>query len=137
MLKLIIRFRPYAGYLLAATTILILIVSSIPSLPTLKIKTAKSVIRLDYFIHFCEYGFLAFLAFLTFAGKNFKISFPKYFWIALMVAGFAMIDEFHQILIPGRVFNPRDLFSNFSGIAGALAFCIVVFRIIARNMSKQ
>ncbi len=133
MLRLIIRLKPFAGYLLAATVILILTVSSIPSIPTLKIQAGKSVIRLDYFIHFCEYAFLAFLAFLTFAGKNFNVSFPKYLWITLMVAGFSMIDEFHQKLIPGRAFNPKDLLSDFSGIAGSLMFCLIIFRALMRK----
>ncbi len=127
MLKLITGFKPYAGYLLVATTVFILVVSSLPSIPTLKIHTAKSDIRLDYAIHFFEYAFLAFLAFLTFTGNDFKMSMNKYILITFLVVCFALFDEFHQKLIPGRAFNVKDIISNMTGVLASLAFCILVF----------
>jgi VanZ family protein len=137
MLRLITGFKPFAGYLLAATTILILVVSSIPSIPVLKIHTAKSDIRLDYAIHFFEYGFLAFLAYLTFTGSDFKMSSKKYLLITSLVVCFSLFDEFHQKLIPGRTFNVKDIISNLAGIAAALAFSLIIFRLITKNREKQ
>jgi VanZ family protein len=128
MLKLITWFKPFAGYLLVVTTIFILVVSSIPSMPTLKIHTAKTDIRLDYLIHFLEYGFLAFLAYLTFTNSDFKMPLKKYLLITFLVVCFALFDEFHQKLIPGRTFNVKDIISNLTGIVASLAFCILVFR---------
>lgn len=137
MLKLIHHFKPFSGYCLAVTAILIMIISSIPSIPTLKITAGKSVIRLDYLIHFCEYGFLSFLAFLTFSGSDFKIPSTRYLLISAGLMLFALIDEFHQKFIPGRTFNPKDLISNFFGIAAGLVFCFIIFRRIAGNRTNQ
>jgi VanZ family protein len=131
MYKLISFLWPFAKYFLALWIIAIIIFSSTPSIPSLKIHTQKADIRLDYLIHFFEYGLLAFLTYLTFAGKDFRISFPKYLIIIVCLAAFALADEFHQIIVPGRTFNTKDIISNLAGIAGGLVFCVVVFRKIA------
>jgi VanZ family protein len=128
MRRIIVFLKPFAKYLLIFWTILILVVSSLPSLPTPKIDTARFAIRLDYIIHFCEYGILAFLSFLSFAGNDFKMSFRKYIFISLCLIVFAILDEFHQKLIPGRAFNVKDILSNLSGILAALLFCFMIFR---------
>lgn len=128
MYKLITFLRPYAKYFLAVWIIAIITVSSVPSIPTLKIHTQKADIRLDYLIHFLEYGSLAFLAYLSFAGKDFRVSALKYLILTVCLIIFAMADEWHQVIIPGRTFNPKDLISNLAGIAGGLVFCVVVFR---------
>jgi VanZ family protein len=137
MLKLITWFKPIAGYLLVATAIFILVFSSIPSIPVLKIHTAKSDIRLDYAIHFLEYGFLASLAYLTFTGSDFKMPVKKYLLVTFLVVCFALFDEFHQKLIPGRTFNVKDIISNLTGIVASLAFCILVFGKIIFNKAKH
>ena len=129
--KLILKIRPASRYLLAGWIITIFLVSSVPSIPTLKIHAAKTEIRLDYLIHFFEYGVLAFMGFLSFAGNEFKMSYRKFILITLCLITFAILDELHQKLIPGRSFNIKDIISNISGILTALAFCVVVFRKIA------
>lgn len=133
MLKLIIWCKPFAKYLLAAWIMAIIIVSSIPHLPTLKIHTARADIRLDYLIHFCEYGIMALMAFLSFSGREFKMNYKKWILLTLGLILFAVLDEFHQKLIPGRSFNLKDILSNISGILAVLVFCIVVFRMIIRR----
>jgi VanZ family protein len=131
MLRFIIWCKPLARYFLVAWIITILVVSSIPSLPTLKIHTAKAEIRLDYLIHFCEYGSLAFLAFLTFIRKEFKVNYSRFSLITILLAAFAILDEFHQKFIPGRSYNIIDILSNIAGIVAAVVFCLVVFRMIS------
>jgi VanZ family protein len=133
MLKLIIWCKPFAKYLLTAWVLAVIIVSSIPHLPTLKIHTAKSDIRLDYLIHFCEYGIMALMAFLSFAGKDFKMNYKRWILLTMGLILFAILDELHQKLIPGRSFNIKDILSNISGILAVLGFCIVVFRMIIRK----
>ncbi len=135
MFKLITFLRPFAGYLLSIWIIAIIVVSSVPSIPALKIHTAKSDIRLDYLVHFLEYGSLAFLTFLSFSGEDFNISSIKYFIITVCLMAFALADEFHQIIIPGRSFNPKDIISNLLGIAGGLLFCIMAFRKITMRLN--
>jgi VanZ family protein len=130
MLKLIIYLRPVARYLLIAWILTIIIVSSIPNIPTLKIHTAKSEIRLDYLMHFCEYGVLTFIAFLSFAGKEFKIGYRKVLLITISLIIFAVLDELHQKLIPGRSYNIKDIMSNVTGIVTVTMFTGILFRLI-------
>jgi VanZ family protein len=137
MIRLIIWLRIYAKYLLIIWLVFIIVVSSVPSLPTPKINTGKVVIRLDYLFHLCEYGALAFLAFLSFAGKEFNLAFSKYLLITLYLVLFAIFDELHQKLIPGRSFNPKDILSNITGILAGTIFCILFFRRIAKYLTEN
>ena len=136
MLKLIIYLRPYARYLLIAWALTIIIVSSIPNIPTLKIHTAKSVIRLDYMMHFCEYGVLAFMTFLSFARNEFTISYKKFIVITVSLILFAILDELHQKLIPGRTYSIKDIASNMTGILAAGIFTLVLFRFVRIKLDK-
>jgi len=137
MLKLIIHLRPVARYLLIAWLLTIIILSSIPNIPTLKIHTARTEIRLDYLMHFCEYGVLTFIAFLSFSGKEFKINYKKIGLIAVSLILFAILDELHQKLIPGRSYNIKDIMSNVTGILVATVFTIIVFRFIKEKIIQQ
>jgi VanZ family protein len=130
MLKLIIFLRPFARYLLIAWALTILIFSSIPNIPTLKIHTARAEIRLDYLLHVCEYGLLTFVTFLSFAGNEFRIRYPKIVLITVSLIIFAIADELHQKLIPGRSYNINDIMSNVAGILAGTLFTLIVFRII-------
>ena len=136
MTRLIIHLRPISKYLFIVWIIIIVVVSSMPTLPTPKIRTGEMVIRLDYLIHFCEYGLLAFLAYLSYAGKEFNISLKKILIITFFLIIFALLDEFHQKLIPGRSFNPKDILSNIIGILAALLFCWLSFRKTAGEMKS-
>ena len=130
MIKLITLLRPFARYLLIAWAITIIVVSSTPNIPMLKIHRAKGDIRLDYLIHFLEYGALTVLSFITFAGEEFRMSFGKALKITAILCLFAILDEYHQKLIPGRSFNYMDILSNLTGIIAWAVFCIVLFRMI-------
>jgi VanZ family protein len=136
MLKLILFIRPFAMYLFIVWILTITIVSSIPNIPTLKIHTARAEIRLDYLMHFCEYGFLTFLAYLSFAGNEFSINYRKFLLIAVSLILFAILDEFHQKLIPGRSFNLKDILSNITGIVAVTVFTMIVFRYIKNKLIK-
>lgn len=133
MIRLITFVKPIAGYILAAWVILIIVISLTPDLPVLKVHTAKKEIRLDYLIHFCEYGFMAFMAYLAFSGNNFRIAPSRLVLITSCVLLFALAEEFHQKMIPGRTFNYRDILSNILGIAAALTFFTVINRMSTQN----
>ena len=137
MLKLIIILRPVARYLLIAWGLTIIILSSIPNIPTLKIHTAKAEFRLDYLMHFCEYGVLTFVAFLSFAGEEFKIRFRKFMLITAFLVTFAVLDELHQKLIPGRTCSIKDMTSDVTGILAAIIFTLLIFRSIGINLRKS
>ena len=85
-------------------------------------------------MHFIEYGILAFITFLTFAGNNFRIPVRK----ALLITGclilFAVADEFHQKLIPGRSFNVNDIVSNIIGIIVVSGVTVVILGYVRERM---
>ena len=113
-----------------------IILSSIPNVPTLKIHTARYVFRLDYLMHFGEYGLLSFLAFIYFAENEFRIGYRKVIIIASCIILFAVLDELHQKLIPGRTYSTRDIMSDVTGVAAAIVFTIFIFRSLANKMRK-
>lgn len=117
-------------------TIAIISISSIPHLPTLKIHTAKSDIRLDYLIHFCQYGLLTLVAFIAYSDKNFNIRAGKALLLIATLILFAISDEFHQKLIPGRSFSLKDILSNLSGIVVAAVITILIFRSIRLKLKR-
>jgi VanZ family protein len=136
MKYLIIFLKPLSKYLLVIWVITIAVVSSIPHLPTPKIETGKGVIRLDYLIHFSEYGALIILSLISFVNKDFILSIKKYVIIIMAVVAFALADEFHQKLIPGRTFNPKDILSNLTGIIAGAFFCYFFFKKIASDFTN-
>jgi len=136
MIQLIIRSKPFSKYILMIVTIAIISISSIPHLPTLKIHTAKSDIRLDYLIHFCQYGLLTLVAFIAYSDKNFNIRAGKALLLIATLILFAISDEFHQKLIPGRSFSLKDILSNLSGIVVAAVITILIFRSIRLKLKR-
>lgn len=137
MLKLIIILRPVSRYLLIAWGLTIIILSSIPYIPSLKIHIAKAELRLDYLMHFCEYGVLTFVTFLSFAGEEFKIIFRKFMLLTAFLITFAVLDELHQKLIPGRTCSIKDVASDVTGILVAIFFTLLIFRSIGINLRKS
>jgi VanZ family protein len=137
MLKLIIYLKPFAKYLLIGWLTIIIILSSIPNIPTLKIHTQRADFRLDYIMHFGEYGVLAFMAFLAFAEDEFRIYRKRFITITIGLLLFAVLDELHQKLVPGRICSIRDVASDVTGVLAAIVFTLVVFRSIKIGMEKR
>jgi VanZ family protein len=73
---------------------------------------------------------LTFIAFLSFAGKEFKIGYRKVLLITISLIIFAVLDELHQKLIPGRSYNIKDIMSNVTGIVTVTMFTGILFRLI-------
>lgn len=68
--------------------------------------------------HFTAYGILSILLYLTFVSqKNFPLlnKYPVLFTI-LICAMYGIIDELHQLLIPGRSCDIYDFFADFIGV---------------------
>ena len=136
MQHFIIWCKSISKYLLFGWMLTILILSSIPNIPTLKIHTARHEFRLDYLMHFAEYGMLSFLAFIYFAENEFRIGYRKVILIASGIVLFAVLDELHQKLIPGRTYSTRDIMSDVTGVAAAIVFTIFLFSSVARKLKK-
>jgi len=100
------------GYFFWIWLILILILSSIPNLPVHP-KTIIPHVRSDYLIHFIQYFILA--ALFVFWRQETYIQIYKI--ILLLIAGFlfASADELHQLIIPGRSLNIKDVISDMLG----------------------
>jgi VanZ family protein len=88
-------------------------------------------------MHFCEYGVLTFVTFLSFAGEEFKIRFRKFMLITTFLMTFAVLDELHQKLIPGRTCSIKDMTSDVTGILAAIIFMLLIFRSIGINLRKS
>jgi VanZ family protein len=50
---------------------------------------------------------------------------------------FAILDELHQKLIPGRTCSIRDVASDVTGVLAAIVFTLLVFRSVRIGMGKE
>ena len=114
---------------------LILIASSIPRLPdpSIELKSFDLILRIDYILHFLQYAVLSSLFVLWQGLKNKE--FPNRTFIIALFIGiiFASLDEYHQFYIPGRRFNPVDMFYNCLGIISGLTFTAMYIRRMIRK----
>ena len=91
--------------------------------------------------HILEYGVLgnAFCLFLFFiADANFIRSWSRRllaFWAWLGSTVYAMTDEIHQIFVPGRSGEPRDVLIDTSGVL--IGICLVRFHFSLRERRKR
>ncbi|MEE9554569.1 MAG: VanZ family protein [candidate division Zixibacteria bacterium] len=112
--------------------ILIMIVSSIPDISTPGIRFTFA----DKIAHFIEYFILGLLtanAVRAFARKSWSI-----FWIsALLAAIYGVLDEFHQLLVPGRSMEGWDMAADFLGAILASAIFVRFLQIKARASSRD
>ncbi|MCD4769226.1 MAG: VanZ family protein [Bacteroidales bacterium] len=136
MYRIIQIFKPVAGYFLVLWIILIILFSSLPKLPDINIKTDNFSLRIDYIIHLLEYGSLTFFTILTFAPAEVKLVARKVLIVFISLLLFAMADEFHQLIIPGRTFNPVDLLFNALGIIGGTIITVLTGRRGERREAK-
>ncbi len=113
-------------YLFWVWLILILTVSSIPDLPGPELTTEDTLFRWDYLIHGIEYFFLVMFFLFWKGGKGYRISKPFVLITFISVLLIATLDEFHQIWIPGRTFNPVDMYANYTGIIIGFLFSLIV-----------
>lgn len=82
----------------------------------------------DIYEHLFEYGFLAILSFRLFANyKNNSISKKAIAFAILFTISYGIIDEIHQLFVPTRFFEIKDLISN------SLGASIILFRKFIKN----
>ena len=103
-------------YAFVTWLIIILFVSSIPNISTPHLRLGQSVFRLDYLFHITQYFILLFLYVLWRGRNNQKLSVRMFVFTLFLGFALAAIDETHQLIIPGRTFNPMDMASNFVGV---------------------
>ena len=111
-------------------SIIVVILTSMPTNPKIIEQDEVFLIRLDYLEHiffFTVQSFLFFFAYPLYQVKKGKIK--LLFWLLAGIF-FASITEIYQYFIPGRTFNFIDLALNNSGIllgipAGRLFFSLI------------
>ncbi|HOE91276.1 MAG TPA: VanZ family protein [Candidatus Cloacimonadota bacterium] len=108
--------------------VLIAAVSSYPNLKS-PIKFAENI-SWDKVAHFCEYMVLAYLyyKYKVSAGLDLK-SIKKHLIYMLLII--PIIDEAHQLLIPGRSFSFLDM------LADALGFATIILLITIKQSRLQ
>ncbi|HHE39414.1 MAG TPA: hypothetical protein ENL20_12725 [Candidatus Cloacimonetes bacterium] len=107
---------------------IIIIISSIPGLSTPKINIIKFEFRLDYVFHFFIYLIFSIIFFLWKINGKKQRKFNLLSIMIILSVILAVFDEFHQMLIPGRTFNPVDLIFNCAGLFTGFIFSIILFR---------
>jgi len=97
----------------------IIVVSSLPGeeIPSVELESA------DKIAHFLEYLVLGLLLIFGFRGRK----------ILLWGASLGVLDELHQLFIPGRYCTPLDLAMNLVGLAASP----LVFSLLSRLGKKK
>jgi len=119
--------------------VIILIVSSIPRLPdpSIELKSFHLTIRTDYILHFLQYAILGGLFVLWQGLKEKEFSYRTLLIALLIGIAIASLDEYHQHYIPGRRYNPVDMFYNVLGIISGLVFTTLYLkRMITKGMIR-
>ncbi len=118
--------------------IFIAIVSSLPNIPTQEINIWDEPFRLDYLEHFGVFAILLGVFVLWKSDENGLFYVKKHYLFVLGLLLFAIIDEVHQLWIPGRSYNPLDLIYNLLGsISGMYLIRFTLRRItIKENANK-
>jgi VanZ family protein len=95
----------------------------------------------DKTAHFLEYAVLGLLLARALAGRRW-LSIPLRYVVAAVViaAAYAFSDEFHQLFVPGRVFDLHDMAADTLGAsvaAGALWACGIIRRSSAERRNQD
>ncbi len=106
----------------------IIIISSIPGLSIPKMNIVKFEFRLDYVFHFIIYFIFSIIFFIWKINGKKQRKFNLLAMMIILSVILAVFDEFHQMLIPGRTFNPVDLIYNCAGLFTGFIFSLIAFR---------
>lgn len=96
---------------------LLLILTSYPKISIFNDK----ILNIDKLAHFTVYFVLSFFIYMMNYDKSYQQNRRLLFWTMLIMP---LLDELHQIPIPGRYFSYYDLIADFLGIIGI----ILIFR---------
>jgi VanZ family protein len=108
-------------YLLTVFTLCV-----IPDVPTPKVDRGGEILRLDYLIHFVLFLVGGFLFFHWKQATKIKIRFFVLVFLGWLYAG---LCEAVQLYVPGRTYNPIDLFYNILGLSVGFLFAFFILKI--------
>lgn len=97
------------------------------SLPSWKIKAVSSIP--DYLLHFAEYAVFALLSirFVRNIGKG-NINGKANIIVIIILALFAISDEWHQSFVPGRFASVPDFITDLAGIVAGVGIYLMFLR---------
>jgi VanZ family protein len=95
------------------------------SLPGSALPTVALPFRVDWVAHFCLYGVLGLL--LARAARVSLWPWQRLVLLALSISAFGVLDELHQLFIPGRSAEVMDWLMDTTGSAtGIVAFTLAM-----------
>lgn len=116
------KYRKVYKILFIAWTTLIVVLTSIPDIKA----PVKDELNLDKLFHFLAYLIIAFL-FVKMYHKNFRQkAINKLYFLTIIIP---VIDEVHQIPIPGRNFSLLDVVADILG----MTVIIIYFKLKSKN----
>lgn len=126
MLKFLERNKKLLVYTpLAFYWIVLLAATSIPT------DNFPSITFLDKMVHFVAYFGLGVLFNLTllFQNKYPLLKRNSYFFTVLIGTIYAILDELHQLFIPGRFGDVMDVLADFTGLVAAVIFVYLIVKL--------
>ncbi len=108
--------------------------TSIPSLPTPSLPLIPAQ---DKVFHFAEYLVLGFLSLRSAQGMGKPLSVPTLMQVAGAGLLFGLLDELHQIPLPGRDASPYDFLADAVGVVLGVALYWAVRRWHNRQVTLQ
>ncbi len=118
------NIQTISKYLFFLCLVVIIVVSALPkfNVNSYDVGSEGFSIRLDYLLHFLAYLALS-AFFLLWKEENPLLSVI----IILAIGAFvAFMTEFQQIYIPGRAYNPVDMYYNVSGVGVGILIALAV-----------
>ena len=117
--------------------VIIIVLADIPNLTTGRDRLHEwgFEIRLDYIAHFLLYFVFSFLFICWKVDEKFNIN--ELLLLGFIIGGLVLgvVDEYHQKVVPGRTFNPVDMFYNVLGlVCGIIVTYVFIKRfLVPRN----
>jgi VanZ family protein len=100
-------------------------VEVLTSLPGSALPTVAVPFRIDWVAHFCLYGVLGLL--LARAARVSGWAWQRLALVALAISAFGVLDELHQLWIPGRDAEVMDWLMDTTGsVTGIVTFTLVM-----------
>lgn len=138
MIKMLTKYKTHLKIIFWVWLIFITIVSSLPNIPTQEINIWDQPFRLDYLEHFGVFAILFGVFVIWKSDKSGHFSVKKHLIFVIALVLFAIVDELHQIWIPGRAYNPLDLIYNLLGSIVGLYFTkFVLQRIVLKEIANK
>lgn len=119
-------------------TVLTVVVKDFKTLPVAE--QQQAVDSLQFIVrkgaHFCIYLALGFLCYLAMNTYNLKLK-TKFLTALLISFVYAVSDEIHQLFVPGRAGQIRDVLIDFSGSLTGIILALVFIAILSKIILKK